>query len=402
MLDIAPIAEQAVVCDASTAQVEQILMIASHVTCPTKANNLDGCSADPHDATLLTRYVQELRAQPNTAAWLLLYREGYDRFTRVHLGPSPRSPTCQSCANPTVSVWGDQAVWRRFPRLEQAVRTHPHIHKEATYLQRYYWFHASLAVWHDSFGACYPRLKYIWRLEPDVLFAGTMDQLVDLSSTERADVLLPEVQFASNGSVQSNHYHHFAYQTFLDDVPPERVAWSLVSIGRYSMRFIMQNMASRWAVGVSGYEEILLPTSCLITPGCRVASFNGWDSVAANHVVFRTADPGGSPRFWHCEEFKEARTTKDGTLDLWHPVKDHSCLPDSSQVAMKGCPPCSARMSPAVPSAAEWAASLRALRRKSVAWADRFRDREAHERPFLAQRRDKERQRLAEIQNRKQ
>ena len=391
-------------CDA-TSGVSQLLMISSHVTgCPSRDDELSACRVQPLDARLLDRYALELRTQPNTAAWLLLYREGYDQFTRVQLAPPGATP-CQSCANASVCMWGERAVWKRFPRLEQAIRTHPHIHKEPRYLQFYYWFHASLLVWLEMFGPCYPKAKYIWRVEPDVLFAGTVDQLVDLSNNEPADVLLPEVQFAVNGSVQSNHYHHFAYQTFLDTLSSDRVVWSLVSIGRYSTRFLSGHMARLWAAGVAGYEEILLPTACLNATNCRVAAFNGWDSVSAHHVVFRTADPGGPPRFWHCSEFKEALMNKDGMLDLWHPVKDRSCLIEEAELASAeahgllsaSCSVCP-RAAAAQPSPSEALANLRALRRRSVAWADRFRDREMRERPFLAQRRERERARLEDAQ----
>ena len=36
--------------------------------------------------------------------------------------------------------------------------------------RRYFYFHASLLLWNMTFGHAYPRVKYYWRVEPDVLF----------------------------------------------------------------------------------------------------------------------------------------------------------------------------------------------------------------------------------------
>ena len=87
-----------------------------------------------------------------------------------------------------------------------------------------------------------------------------------------------------------------------------------------------------------------------------------------------------------------ARNTKEGTLDLWHPVKDRSCLLNAAAAAAPDrCSACPLASEP--PSTAE----LRALRRRSVAWADRFREREMHDKPFAAQRRDRDLARLSEL-----
>ena len=407
---VSPLADQSSRCDAAhairpAAGVEQIFFLASHVSgCNVNAqtsqgSDFTGCRANPSDARLVERYAREVQSQPTTSIWLFLYREGYDRFTRVQLRPVNGTPPCRSCIDGT-SVWGERALWNRFPRLEEAVRTHPHIHKEEIYLRRFYWFHASLLMWLETFGHCHPRVKYLWRVESDVLFAGRLDQLIDLSSNDAADVLLPDLHMSVNGSVlgQASSYNHFAWQTFTDALPPERIGWSLVSIGRYSTTFLRRHMASRWEEGVTGYEEILLPTTCLNSAGCRLSVFNGWDSVAANRVLFRiTVDtPRGTAREWRCDEFLEARNAKEGTLELWHPVKDRSCLGETRGsdhlCGVEQCP-----MVAGLPPA-EAAANLRALRRRSTAWADRFREREMKERPFQAQRRERDRDRLAELQ----
>ena len=397
-MQISPLADQTTLCGTSPAGrpmagVDNLVFLASHMTGCKEGETFSSCRVNSADMHLAERYAKDLRRQPTTGISLLLYREGYGRLTHVAFNYS-----CKSCFDST-TVWGERTIWRRFPRLEEAVRTHPHIHKEETYLQRYYWFHTSLLLWLETFGHCYPQVKYLWRLEPDVLFAGTFDQLIDLTRDDSSDVLLPDLHFAANSSTlsQEKNYNHFAYQTFLAALPQERVAWSLVSIGRYSTTFLRRHMASRWAEGVTGYEEILLPTACLTSAGCRLSTFNGWNSVSANHVVFRVNDArDGTARFWRCDEFVEAANQKGGTLDLWHPVKDRSCLPEESKVAST----CAVGQCPEIvtPSAAEAAANVRALRRRSIAWADRFRDREMRERPFQAQRRERDRTRLADLQ----
>ena len=59
----------------------------------------------------------------------------------------------------------------------------------------------------------------------------------------------------------------------LDSVPPARRMWSLVSIGRFSRRFVSRWLAGRYNAGDIGYEEIFLPTICAAAAGCRLAEF---------------------------------------------------------------------------------------------------------------------------------
>ena len=56
------------------------------------------------------------------------------------------------------------------------------------------------------------------------------------------------------------------------------LVFSLVSIGRYSSRFL-SSMAERWEAGIIGYEEILLPVTCRWLNytsrwACRTAAFS--------------------------------------------------------------------------------------------------------------------------------
>ena len=140
--------------------VEQIILLVSHLRCRAAAG-LEGCMVDRDDLRLVERYAQELRHQPSTAVWLLLYREGYDQFRRVRLQHTTSDRVGWSAACPTcsdgIAVFGERAIWNRFPRLEYAVHTHPYIHLEELYQQRYYWFHAALPLWFERWGECYPR-----------------------------------------------------------------------------------------------------------------------------------------------------------------------------------------------------------------------------------------------------
>ena len=66
--------------------VETLVVLASHVThCHPPSTSLAGCLANEFDVRLLERYERELRNQPTTASWLMLYREGFDRHVQVHV-----------------------------------------------------------------------------------------------------------------------------------------------------------------------------------------------------------------------------------------------------------------------------------------------------------------------------
>jgi len=315
----------------------------------------------------------------------MLYREGFERHEEVRV-MNATTPSCldSSCAAEGISVWGERAVWAQFPAMETALTAHPHIRREIAYLQKYYWFHAGLAVLLASIGSRYPALRYLWRMETDVFFTGSMDQLVSLAANDPADVLLPDT-YGGNRTIVARSYYHFGYQTFLSTVDPAKRVFALVCVGRFSRRFLEKIMTPKWADGTVGYEEILLPTICLNTTGCTLAQFSGWDNVAGNHVRFRVteASPSGmlGPRHWECQEFLQARRTKGGTLDLWHPVKDRACVLDALDQEEAESDNETREI---VPSEVESAASLRSLRRRSIAWAERWREKLARERPYVA------------------
>ena len=168
----------------SDSRVVNVLIIASHVSdCVARSRggqSVDSCTVDRDDARLYRRYDQELWSQPSTSLWMLLYRENYDTLSRVRL--DALGMTCpKPCTEDRIVLWGEGAVWRRFPSLAASLRTHPHLAKEDKYLRNYYWFHAVLPLWLAQYGSrCFPQHKYVWRMETDVLWTSTIDQLISL------------------------------------------------------------------------------------------------------------------------------------------------------------------------------------------------------------------------------
>jgi hypothetical protein len=399
---LAPIREGGGRCELSSRRrpstdVEQIFMLVSHVTRCKTVGSLDGCVADRADAQLLEMSVRELLHMPSTGVWLSLYSVGYENVSRVRLAgsSSPQSNaagTCTGTCADGIYVWGEKAIWKRYPRLAEALKTHPYMQREVSYLQKYYWFHAALNLWFAAFGACSPHVRYIWRLETDVVWTGSLDQLILLSNDDTADVLLPPT-FAEGKSRLARGYYHFGYQTFLKDVPMDKHVFALVCVGRYSKHFLTNVMDNRWSQGIGGYEEVLLPTTCLNTTGCRLSQFSGWTNVAGNHVRFRVNDPsptgGPTPRKWECKEYLDSRKLKGGTLDLWHPVKDRGCIFEylgiraDENFGLDG-QNCTCDAVPLMQNTSEASGSLRSLRRRSIAWAERWKQKEEKERPYVA------------------
>eukprot|EP00965_Chrysotila_dentata_P074490 2460155-Pleurochrysis_carterae.AAC.5 len=224
-----------------------------------------------------------------------------------------------------VCVWGDAALRTLFPRLAVSIDTHQGMAStpEANH-RRYFWFHASLMVWNASFGHAYPNVKYWWRIEPDVLFSGSWAALLRHTLAHPRsgsdDVLLPRL---TTYMQDPKSYPHWQYNMdILKNIPKERWVYSLVSVGRYSTRFL-HHMTELWAAGILGYEEIFLPMACiaLSQPACKLGSFQklrsaGWRTTqVANYFRFRPN--------WHCSEFLPAGIAH--TQELWHPVKHREC-----------------------------------------------------------------------------
>lgn len=88
-------------------------------------------------------------------------------------------------------------------------------------------------------------MRYVWRLEPDALFSGRMDELVALTRGNDADVLLSQTHTEVENRLT---YPHFARNSkLLHGVPQSKRVYALVCVGRFSSSFL-DEMASRWSV----------------------------------------------------------------------------------------------------------------------------------------------------------
>ena len=85
-------------------------------------------------------------------------------------------------------------------------------------------------------------------------------------------------------------------------------------------------------------------------------------------------------RYYECEEFLEARAAR--TLDLWHPVKNRSCVLDALD-------------RDTAQQAASYPDAMASIRGRSIVWAERFKRWEDKEERNVA--RVKARERAARI-----
>ena len=104
---------------------------------------------------------------------------------------------------PTKLPWADRelpvCVWRyehalwRLPKLATALADPlgPAAREVDPHLRRYYYMHTSLLLWWEAAGHRVPSLRFIWRVEPDVLFSGPWPTLLRLANASDADLLLP-------------------------------------------------------------------------------------------------------------------------------------------------------------------------------------------------------------------
>ena len=75
---------------------------------------------------------------------------------------------------------------RVFPTLKSSIRDSAMYHQTGggatSYLAFYFWFHMSLFYWLKIYRNQFPHVKYLWRIEPDVLFSGDISQARDVQS----------------------------------------------------------------------------------------------------------------------------------------------------------------------------------------------------------------------------
>ena len=293
-------------------RVEQLLFFATH-------------EVSAMDARLLHHYTLQLRDAVRTALWVLLYRPALEQ---VETGESVALglPVC---------AWGDGALRRELPRLSEQIGRIARLGEglgegnEGRYSStktkanqgRYFWFHSTLLLWNVSFGHAYPSLRFLWRVEPDVVYAGSLGMLVKRTSITRSDLLMPSLRSWE----QHRSYPHWqvASHTYLQGVSRKLWKYGLVSMTRLSSRFLAQ-MAVRWRAGVIGYEEILLPMTCAAAEGCELSTFGElrareWRNRSLDYFFRYRPD-------WECADFLGAAARH--TSELWHPLKMRGCWVD--------------------------------------------------------------------------
>ena len=168
--------------------VEQAFFFAGHGELP------------PVDAHLLHHYAVQLAQAGSVAMWVLLYRPGVDGMSLL--------PTESRAVGAPVAAWGDGTLRRGLPLVAEAVRRDAGLRATPNVNhQRYFWFHCSLKLWELSFGHHY-RPKYWWRVELDVLFAGSWAYLAERAASVTADLLLPSL--VRHDTPSGLHYPHWA------------------------------------------------------------------------------------------------------------------------------------------------------------------------------------------------
>ena len=270
---------------------------------------------DAVDVRLLRHYVDDLKALPEAALFLLLFRavatpplsQGELEAWRDH----------EKKSGAPGFLWNEDGLRHLYPRLKTALsrKTNLEFRHTPRHVAKYFFFHASLMLWKQTFGHVYPSIDFWWRIEPDALFAGPLSDMVRLSLPVRVDLMLPNIQ--SKPQYPSwPHWQRNAEE--FEGVADEMMKHSLVSFGRYSNR-LLAVMARRWEAGRLGYEEISIATACANSGSdlpCTMGSFARARIFAAKRCVYRPV--------WNCSAFLKARIAE--SHELWHPVKERQCL----------------------------------------------------------------------------
>ena len=286
---------------------------------------------DDLDRRLINHYVEDLSKYPSARMFVPLFRESATSLHRVQdisrVGmESDELAQLRSQASATgaeVWLWGQSSLSYCYPRLAAALANATAkgsaMRRTPRTVSKYFFFHASLALWMHTFGHSFPAIDFFWRMEPDSLFAGSLPLMLELSSAVKADLLLPNI---ASKAANEGWPHWKRNRDEFESVPVSQLHQSLVSFGRYSRRFLRMVMGQKWAAGHLAYEEIALPTACAIAAAaddnsCTMESF--WRSSkirSAKKCVYRPV--------WNCSDFLQAR--RQETRELWHPVKDRRCL----------------------------------------------------------------------------
>ena len=169
--------------------VDQLVFFATH--------QLDGV-----DVRLLRAFGNQLRS-PRIHSWLLLKVDD----GAATLG-GPEQSTTDVGLDGAFS-WTEDALFRAFPRLRGLPRHAEALARKAAAAahasgsnesgkqwwtnRRYWWLHASLALWNRTHGGRYASARYWWRIEPDVLYAGNLRSFVESTASFSADLVVPKL-----------------------------------------------------------------------------------------------------------------------------------------------------------------------------------------------------------------
>jgi len=240
--------------------VKQVILMATHTVEAVEQRMLS------HYHTQLAATINAGLKKPVAELWLLLYSRKDSR------GGAYFDAAASGAAQTQVAVWGDRARDRAFPRASRALATHwgYRVQKDV-HLKTYFYQHTGLYLWLREFRSAYRNLRFLWRMEPDVMLTGPLGQLLSLSARDQAsDLLLPRLTGRNitpyYGCTKKRYRPHEAWGAYPPEPDPAHPhvmctthwvantpllnmtrpgagpVFALVPVGRYSIRFINETM----------------------------------------------------------------------------------------------------------------------------------------------------------------
>ena len=161
---------------------------------------------DDFDRRLINHYVEDLSKHPSARMFVPYFRDSatpsHHRNQDISRGgmDSEELDALRLQAEKIgadVWLWGQSSLSYCYPRLAAALTNATTkgsaMRKTPRAVSKYFFFHASLPLWIQTFGDSFPKVEFFWRMEPDSLFAGTLPLMLELSSAVKADLLLPNI-----------------------------------------------------------------------------------------------------------------------------------------------------------------------------------------------------------------
>jgi len=302
---------------------------------------------DCTDARLINHHAIDLRDAPQIAGelWLMLLDELTSAEASQARCSSPNATATAQAIGAGVCLWRPEHLFAAYPGLVAGLNTSSAYANETDYhMRRYYWLHASLMLWHARYAETYSTARFYWRMEPDVVFSGRLSSLLNRTAADPSDLLLHKYQSeakdmrprGTDGQLKRPQDFFPFWAThrgtpLLANVAPARRLRALVSIGRYSRRFLRLLETFYWKRGIVGFEEVLLPVACTAAAAnprrfhgrnCSLSALSSGAGLrshrVATHFQYRPVYP--------CADFLAALLQQ--TNELWHPVKDRECIAD--------------------------------------------------------------------------